>query len=46
MVGVDIDIKTEKSLKKEEEIKIETEEQESPQMKANFKNIFALDADV
>jgi hypothetical protein len=46
MVGVDIDIKTEKSIKKLEEIKIEVE-QESPQIeKTKLKDMFALDANV
>ena len=47
MVGVDIDIKTEKSIKKMEQIKIEGDEQEnSKTQKQKLKNIFALDADV
>ena len=46
MVGVDIDIKTEKSVKKFEEIKIELE-QESPVVeKSKLKDMFALDANV
>ncbi len=46
MVGVDIDIKTEKSIKKLEEIKIDVE-QESPQIeKTKLKDMFALDANV
>lgn len=47
MVGVDVDIKTEKSRGKIEEIKIETEQHEHPRgEKDRLKNIFALDADV
>lgn len=49
MVGVDIDIKTQKSIKKLEEIKIEADQyQDSPPSvpKDKLKNIFALDADV
>lgn len=48
MVGVDIDIKTEKSIKKFDEIKIEADEQQDspPIEKEKLKNIFALDADV
>ncbi len=47
MVGVDIDIKTEKSRGKIEEIKIESEEHENHRAeKEKLKNIFALDADV
>ena len=46
MVGVDIDIKTEKSVKKFEEIKIELE-QESPVVeKSKLKDMFALDTNV
>jgi hypothetical protein len=44
MVGVDIDIKTEKSLKRLDEIKIELE-QESPLVeKSKLKDMFFLDA--
>lgn len=47
MVGVDIDIKTEKSRGKIEEIKIQSEEHENHRAeKEKLKNIFALDADV
>lgn len=49
MVGVDIDIKTEKSIKKFDQIKIEADEQQDsppPIEKEKLKNIFALDADV
>ena len=49
MVGVDIDIKTQKSIKRLEEIKIEADEHPDsppPVPKEKLKNIFALDADV
>ncbi len=47
MVGVDIDIKTQKSIKKLQEIKIEVEEQESPQVdRGKLKDMLALDADM
>ncbi len=46
MVGVDIDIKTEKSLKKLDEIKIEVEEESPVANREKLRDIFALDADV
>lgn len=46
MVGVDIDIKTEKSLKKLQEIKIEAEEESPPMNKNRLKEMFALDPQV
>jgi hypothetical protein len=46
MVGVDIDIKTEKSIKRFDEIKIEVEHESPVIDKGRLKDIFALDADV
>lgn len=43
MMGVDIDIKTQKSVKKLEQIKIEVEESPISE-KARLKDMFALDA--
>lgn len=45
MVGVDVDIKTENSIKKLQQIKIEGEEQQIYHGE-KLKHIFALDADV
>ena len=45
MVGVDIDIKTQKSVKKLQEIKIEMEPDSPVVEKKNLKNMFALDSD-
>lgn len=47
VMGVDIDIKTEKSLKKLDEMRIEAEPAESPQRdKQRLKEMFALDPNV
>lgn len=47
MVGVDIDIKTEKSIKRSDEIKIDADESDQePMPRSQLKDMFALDAEV